>query len=84
MIHEDVERLGLFFLRVSIHLQDPWYHNTDSHNIGLTLYSSDNRAVVQFCYSTAFELADCTHYTFVSQVAAQARRSDESCTILLP
>jgi hypothetical protein len=85
MIHEDVESLGLFFLRVGTHLQDPRYHNPDNHNIWLTLYSSDNRtSAVKFFCSTALELADCRHYTFVSQVAARARRSDESYTIILP
>jgi hypothetical protein len=87
MIHEDVERLDLrvFFLRVGNHLRDPWYHNSGNNNIGLTLYSSDNRrSVVKFFCSTALELADCRHYTFVSQVATRARRSDGSYTIILP
>ena len=83
MIHEDVERLGLFFLRVGTHIGDPWNHNPDDRNIGLALYSSDNRiSVATFFSSTALELADCRHHNFVSQVAARARRSDKSYTIL--
>jgi len=85
MIHEVVERLRLFLLNVSSQLRDPWYHNPDNHNIGLTLYGSDNRrSVVIFFCSTALELADCRHYIFVSHVAARARRSDIFYTIILP
>lgn len=85
MIHDNVEWLGLFFVRVSNHLRDPWYHNRDNHNMGLTIYSNDDRrSVVKFFFSTTLELAGCRHYTFVSHVAAPSRRSDESYTIILP